>query len=68
MTLSRNPAIAGALVWLDCNITSEHEAGEHIIVIGQVVEMGPDDPRGDVPLLYFRGKYRHLRELDGSAT
>jgi 3-hydroxy-9,10-secoandrosta-1,3,5(10)-triene-9,17-dione monooxygenase reductase component len=68
MTLGRNPVIAGALVWLDCKIHAEHEAGDHLIVLGQVIEMSADDPRGDVPLLYFKGKYRHLRELDGSVT
>lgn len=68
MTLERNPVIAGALVWLDCQIHAEHEAGDHLIVIGKVIETSPDDRRGDVPLLYFKGKYRHLRELDGSAA
>jgi 3-hydroxy-9,10-secoandrosta-1,3,5(10)-triene-9,17-dione monooxygenase reductase component len=54
MTLCRNPVIAGALVWLDCKITAEHEAGDHTIVIGQVTEMSTNDRRGDVPLLYFQ--------------
>jgi flavin reductase (DIM6/NTAB) family NADH-FMN oxidoreductase RutF len=68
MTLNSNPVIADALIWLDCKITAEHEAGDHLIVIGQVIEMSPDDRRGEVPLLYFKGRYRHLRDLEGPAA
>ena len=62
---SGNPVIADTLMWVDCEIWAEHEAGDHLIVIGKVVEMSPAEwhERDTEPLLYFKGAYRHLREL-----
>ncbi len=59
-----NPVIDGTLMWLDCDIWAEYEAGDHYIVIGQVNEMSPASWHKEEPLLYFKGKYRHLRELE----
>lgn len=67
MTSGRNPVIDGTLMWLDCKITAEHQAGDHYIVIGRVIAMSPNDWHDGAPLLYFRGKYRHLHDLDESA-
>ena len=63
---SGNPVIADTLMWVDCEIWAEHEAGDHLIVIGRVVEMSPAEwhERDTEPLLYFKGAYRHLRELE----
>ncbi len=57
------PLIPGALASLDCEIVAMHEAGDHVIVIGQVehVVQGEGDP-----LLYFAGSYRGLAEGAGS--
>ena len=60
MTLNQNPIIAGALLWLDCKIINEYLAGDHFIVIGKVGAMSPSAWDDGAPLLYFRGKYRHL--------
>jgi flavin reductase (DIM6/NTAB) family NADH-FMN oxidoreductase RutF len=65
-TVSGNPVIAGTLMWLDCDIWAEHEAGDHYIVIGRVNEMSPAEWHKHEPLLYFKGQYRHLRGLDGA--
>ena len=62
---SGNPVIADTLMWLDCDIWAEHEAGDHLIVIGRVNEMSPASWHKHDPLLYFKGKYRHLREVEG---
>ncbi|WP_211225881.1 flavin reductase family protein [Nocardioides alkalitolerans] len=64
---SGNPVIAGSLMWVDCAIWTEYDAGDHSIVIGEVVELCPSDWRSGEPLLYFEGRYRSLRELDQSA-
>jgi hypothetical protein len=34
-------------------------------VIGRVNEMSPASWHKHDPLLYFKGKYRHLREVEG---
>jgi 3-hydroxy-9,10-secoandrosta-1,3,5(10)-triene-9,17-dione monooxygenase reductase component len=52
--------IADTLMWLDCDIWAEHEAGDHLIVIGRVIEMSPQEWHRHEPLLYFKGRYRLL--------
>ncbi|KPF70835.1 flavin reductase [Bosea sp. AAP35] len=57
-----NPLVAGSLMWLDCDVFAEHEAGDHHIIIGKVTTMSPADwHESGTPLLYFKGTYRHLR-------
>lgn len=63
---SGNPIIADTLMWVDCEIWSEYEAGDHLIVIGRVVAMSSPEWHRDEPLLYFKGAYRHLREVGGN--
>ena len=52
-----NPIIAGSLHWLDCEIHAEHVAGDHLIVIGEVKAIGPQEAAPQQPLLYFKGQY-----------
>ena len=57
-----NPLIENSLMWLDCEVFAEHEAGDHHIVIGELKHIsGADWHEGGAPLLYFRGAYHHLR-------
>ncbi|PPF78257.1 flavin reductase [Subtercola sp. Z020] len=67
-TANHNPVIADTLMWLDCDIYAEYEAGDHYIVIGRVNEMSSADWHTRQPLLYFKGQYRHLRELEPVAA
>lgn len=48
------PVLADALAYADCTIDAVHDAGDHVIVIGRVVELGH---REGAPLLFFRGGY-----------
>ena len=49
------PALDDAVAWLDCEIHAVHEAGDHLIVVAEVVAL---DARPDVaPLVFFRGGY-----------
>jgi flavin reductase (DIM6/NTAB) family NADH-FMN oxidoreductase RutF len=52
------PILDGVLVWIDCDIEAEHDAGDHSIVIGRVREL--DVERDGRPLLFFRGGYGRL--------
>jgi 3-hydroxy-9,10-secoandrosta-1,3,5(10)-triene-9,17-dione monooxygenase reductase component len=59
-----NPLIEKSLMWLDCDVFAEHEAGDHHIVVGKVKDMSPADwYEGATPLLYFRGRYHQLRSM-----
>ncbi|WP_188539847.1 flavin reductase family protein [Kocuria dechangensis] len=59
-TRTGNPVPEDTLMWLDCQIWAEHDAGDHDIVLGRVNEMRPTRGHALEPLLYFQGRYRHL--------
>jgi 3-hydroxy-9,10-secoandrosta-1,3,5(10)-triene-9,17-dione monooxygenase reductase component len=50
-----SPLLEGTLGYVDCQIHTVHEAGDHYIVIGRVLDLEVGD--GDDPLLFFQGKY-----------
>lgn len=55
-----SPVLLGAGGFLDCRVVDKHDAGDHVIFIGEVVALGVDpDVR---PLLFHHGRYRTLRE------
>jgi flavin reductase (DIM6/NTAB) family NADH-FMN oxidoreductase RutF len=49
------PVIRGAVAHIDCRTVAEYDAGDHVIVVGRVIEMEVDSKDG--PLLFFRGGY-----------
>ena len=53
--------IEGALAALECRTVSTTDAGDHTVVMGEVVGLGVPDPEGD-PLLYYEGRYRAFRD------
>jgi flavin reductase (DIM6/NTAB) family NADH-FMN oxidoreductase RutF len=57
---SGSPVLDGAVAYLDCRLHTEHEAGDHDIFIGEVLELGVD-PEGE-PLLFHGGKYKLVGE------
>ena len=53
-----SPVLDDAIAYVDCVIEAEHEAGDHIIVVGRVVDLG--QPADGGPLLFWRGGYARL--------
>ncbi|MEW2130791.1 flavin reductase family protein [Streptomyces sp. NPDC005435] len=53
------PLITGALATLECRTEQRVLAGDHTLVIGRVLTAHVPSAEGG-PLLYFRGRYRHL--------
>jgi 3-hydroxy-9,10-secoandrosta-1,3,5(10)-triene-9,17-dione monooxygenase reductase component len=49
------PVIDDVLAWIECEIEAVHEAGDHWIVIGRVLELEVGQAGG--PLVFFRGGY-----------
>src|SRR5262249_6509364 len=49
------PILEASLAFVDCETIAEHDAGDHVIVVGRVLELGyaPDGK----PLLFYRGGY-----------
>jgi 3-hydroxy-9,10-secoandrosta-1,3,5(10)-triene-9,17-dione monooxygenase reductase component len=52
---SGSPVIRDSLAWVDCRIETIHDAGDHLIVVGAVLELAAD--RITKPLLFYRGGY-----------
>jgi 3-hydroxy-9,10-secoandrosta-1,3,5(10)-triene-9,17-dione monooxygenase reductase component len=53
-----SPIFHDAIAYVDCVIDAEHEGGDHVIVVGRVVDMG--QPAEGGPLLFWRGGYAQL--------
>lgn len=54
---SGSPRLDGALAWIDCDIESVTDAGDHFYVLGRVLDLGSDDGPDGGPLVFFRGGY-----------
>jgi 3-hydroxy-9,10-secoandrosta-1,3,5(10)-triene-9,17-dione monooxygenase reductase component len=53
-----SPVLHNSLAYIDCEIEDEHDAGDHVIVVGRVLELGVLSEDG--PLLFFRGGYGRI--------
>jgi flavin reductase len=54
--VSGSPIIDGAAAYLDCRVHETHEAGDHLIFIGEVLELGYE-PDAE-PLVFHGGRYK----------
>lgn len=50
-----SPILAGAVAWIDCELYSVNEAGDHFAVLGLVTHIDIAD--GGLPLLFCQGGY-----------
>ena len=55
---SGSPILDGAAAFMDCRVHAMHEAGDHLIFIGEVLEL--DVQEGGTPLVFHGGGYRLL--------
>lgn len=46
-----SPLIEDCLAWVDCRVELVHDAGDHELIIGRVLDLGVGEGS---PLLYFR--------------
>ena len=53
------PLVTGALATVECRTEQRISAGDHVLLIGRVLEARVGAERGG-PLVYFRGQYRQL--------
>jgi len=54
------PILEGAAGYLDCRLHARHEAGDHLVFIGEVVALG-HAPEA-MPLLFHGGKYCFVKD------
>jgi flavin reductase (DIM6/NTAB) family NADH-FMN oxidoreductase RutF len=60
------PVLLGVAASLDCEIFAEHDAGDHVIVLGRVVHLDADE--GVRPLVFHGGGYCSLQPTDSSSS
>ncbi|MBX2876623.1 MAG: flavin reductase family protein [Saprospiraceae bacterium] len=58
---TKSPIFRQPLAWLDCELRSIQDGGNHYILIGKVRDL--DYQFADSPLLHFTGKYQNILEV-----
>jgi 3-hydroxy-9,10-secoandrosta-1,3,5(10)-triene-9,17-dione monooxygenase reductase component len=53
-----SPLLDGVAAWFDCRFTTVHEYGDHVIVVGEVIDF--DVASEQMPLVFHRGQYARL--------
>ena len=56
------PVIEGSLAWVDCHLELAHDAGDHELIIGKVLDLGTNDGS---PLLFYRSRFATLARHSG---
>ncbi len=52
---SGQPCLKGAAASFECRVDARHDGGDHVIMVGRVVDMAVRE--GAEPLVYYRGSY-----------
>jgi 3-hydroxy-9,10-secoandrosta-1,3,5(10)-triene-9,17-dione monooxygenase reductase component len=53
---STGPALTEAVAWIECRMQDEHAAGDHTIVVAQVIAVEAAEELAD-PLVFLRGAF-----------
>lgn len=63
------PRLEGCTAWVDCELESEFDGGDHIIVVARVLEVAVTSDEAPAPLVFHRSGFpRLLPETKGTAT
>jgi 3-hydroxy-9,10-secoandrosta-1,3,5(10)-triene-9,17-dione monooxygenase reductase component len=57
--VSGSPVLDEAIAYVDCELEAEYPGGDHLIVVGRVVDLDVRD--GGRPLLFFKGSYGRIQ-------
>ncbi len=49
------PILNDVIAWIECEIEAVHDAGDHVVVLGRVIDLEVGHNGG--PLVFFRGGY-----------
>jgi flavin reductase (DIM6/NTAB) family NADH-FMN oxidoreductase RutF len=55
------PVLDGVIAWIDCKLELVHDAGDHELVVGRVVDLGAND---GAPLIFYRKTYTSIAALE----
>lgn len=57
------PVLDGVLSWVDCALVAAHDAGDHELVLGRVLDLHVVVDGGS-PLVFYRGQFARLDRAD----
>jgi flavin reductase (DIM6/NTAB) family NADH-FMN oxidoreductase RutF len=57
------PVIENSLAWVDCRLELVHDAGDHELIIGRVLDLGIGEGS---PLLYFKSGFATVAGRTGA--
>lgn len=64
--ITGSPVIDGSLAWVDCEVELVHDAGDHELIMGKVLDLGTGEGS---PLLFYRSAFAtvaaHPHDEDG---
>lgn len=61
LSANGSPVLAEALVWFDCLYEHSYPAGDHLFVLGRVMDLAVNG--GGSPLVFVNGGYRRLTKV-----
>lgn len=59
------PVLSRALAWLVAEIVEAHEAGDHTLFIGHVLELGGGERPAELPLCFFQARFAQVKPIAG---
>jgi 3-hydroxy-9,10-secoandrosta-1,3,5(10)-triene-9,17-dione monooxygenase reductase component len=59
------PLLDGAVAWVDAEVETVHDGGDHWVVIGRVLDLGTDAALSP-PLLFYRGRFTITQPESGT--
>jgi 3-hydroxy-9,10-secoandrosta-1,3,5(10)-triene-9,17-dione monooxygenase reductase component len=59
------PILDGVAAWIECDLVNVAEAGDHLFILGQVLDLGVAEEGR--PLVFFQGRYQRL-SVDGPVS
>ena len=66
VTRPTGPGLVDAVAWVECRLRQEHDAGDHTIVVADVLAIETaSDEQERLPLLFFRGRYGTFSTPEG---
>lgn len=60
--ITGSPIFDDCIAYLDCKVVAAHPAGDHTILVGEVLALGYGRARDADPLLWLGGKYTSLKD------
>lgn len=59
------PVLEGTVAWAECEVSSEFDGGDHLIIVGAVKSLGRHEVDGmtPAPLVFHRSKFGRVEEL-----